>query len=55
MKIVKRLVRIGRPERQFGEFGNRMMIESVFCGNIAFGVYLAEKFLKNLENLQHLV
>ncbi len=57
MKIVNRLVRIGRPESRFGGFGNRMMLESVclFVVIIAFGVLLAEKFLKNLENLQHLV
>ncbi len=52
MKIFNRLVRIGRPDRRFGGFGNRMTLEIVFfVVNIAFGVHLAEKIMKIVNRL----
>ncbi len=49
MKIVNRLVRIGRPERRFGGFGNRMMLENVCLWSTSHSVSI---WLKNYENRQ---
>ncbi len=51
MKIVNRLVRIGRPERRFGGFGNRMMLEIVCLWSTSHSVSI---WLKNYENLQQI-